>query len=173
MKTHTRLPIAKHNQIVQRIRAQITDGELAPAQALPGQAELSRKLDVAPMTVRLALRQLMHEGWIETRERVGTFVVARPPHLTNYALVFWNEPHGYTPWSKYYAALTEAARQLDRVGGRRIQIFHGIDHHVDTEDYQNLLGLVQAHRLAGLVFANFPYMLVLKNSPLLSQPGMP
>jgi DNA-binding LacI/PurR family transcriptional regulator len=125
------------------------------------------------MTVMLALRQMTSEGHLRTVERVGTFVAAALPHLNHYALVFWNDPSAPQEqqfWSRYYIALTQAALRLQREGCE-LQIYHGIDHHVDSEDRQRLLRRIETHRLAGIIFTNSPYLV--EGSPILDTPGIP
>jgi DNA-binding LacI/PurR family transcriptional regulator len=164
---------AKHDRIVRAIRAEIVSGKLKPGMPLPGQAALSGRFGVSPMTVHLALRQLGQEGCIETRERVGTFVAQRPPHLHSYALVFWNDPvapHARIFWSKYYDAISQSAARLQRAGVD-LRVFHGVDEHADTEDRQRLIQLIESERLAGIVFVNVPNASV--GSTILDRPGIP
>jgi GntR family transcriptional repressor for pyruvate dehydrogenase complex len=54
-------------QIVRRIGEAIGAGVLSPGDRLPAEAELARKLNVAPMSVRQALAVLRQEGYLETR----------------------------------------------------------------------------------------------------------
>lgn len=158
------------------LRADIVSGRLKPGSALPGQLALARRFGVSPMTVMLAIRQLASEGRLRIQERVGTFVVDRQPHLSDYALVFPVDPVSPVEverrlWSKYYHAFTVAAAELQRELGPRLAIFHGIGHHADVEDRQRLVDLIHAHRLAGLIFINSPHELV--NTPIMDEPGIP
>lgn len=166
-------PRAKHNRIVRALRAEIIDGKLKPGMPLPGQAALSSRFGVSPMTIHLALRQLAQEGCVETRERVGTFVAQRPPHLHRYALVFWNDPvapHAHIFWSKYYDAISQSAARLQRAGVN-LRVFHGVDEHSDTEDRQRLVQSIESECLAGLIFVNVPTRAV--GSTILDRPGIP
>ena len=62
------------------IRADILDGTLAPGEKLPSKRALSENLEVSKITVEAAYSQLLSEGYICSREKVGYFVenVERP-----------------------------------------------------------------------------------------------
>jgi len=61
-------------QISESLLDQIESGELAPADRLPSERELSRKLGVNRMTVRQALHTLEMQGLIIRRQGNGTYV---------------------------------------------------------------------------------------------------
>jgi DNA-binding LacI/PurR family transcriptional regulator len=91
--------------------------------------------------------------------------------LHGYALVFWSDPNDYQVWSRYYTALTDAARTLESERGWRFQIFHNITRHADSEDYRALHALVKTHRLAGMIMPDLhPDSFDL---PLVTEPGVP
>ena len=58
------------------IRADILDGTLAPGQKLPSKRALAQNLEVSKITVETAYGQLLAEGYITAREKVGYFVEA-------------------------------------------------------------------------------------------------
>lgn len=68
---------AAYEQIVVRLREQGTSGQLPPATRLPSEVELAATFGVSRVTLREALRMLQHEGWIDRRHGVGTFVAMR------------------------------------------------------------------------------------------------
>jgi DNA-binding LacI/PurR family transcriptional regulator len=162
---------AKHGFIVNSLRQEIVRGRLGAGAQLPPNTDLAAQFGVSVVTIQSALNRLAREGFIQARPRKGTFVTEKLPHLTNYALVFWNDPQSPLTWSKYYMALTSAALFIEREEHRNLTLFHGIDQHVDSEDRQRLLAQVQAHRLAGMIFANTPMYLV--GTSLLDEPGIP
>ena len=53
----------------------IRDGELLPGERIESVASLSEGIGVSSMTVRQALQELIHEGWLCTVPGKGTFVV--------------------------------------------------------------------------------------------------
>ena len=58
------------------IRADILSGKLAPGQKLPSKRTLAANLEVSKITVEGAYNQLLAEGFITAREKVGYFVEA-------------------------------------------------------------------------------------------------
>lgn len=58
------------------IRADILSGVLAPGEKLPSKRALAENLEVSKITVETAYSQLLAEGYIRSREKVGYFVEA-------------------------------------------------------------------------------------------------
>ena len=58
------------------IRADILNGTLAPGEKLPSKRALAENLEVSKITVETAYNQLLSEGYICSREKVGYFVEA-------------------------------------------------------------------------------------------------
>ena len=56
------------------IRQDILSGELAPGEKLPSKRALAQHLKVSKITVEGAYEQLLAEGYIQSREKVGYFV---------------------------------------------------------------------------------------------------
>ncbi len=56
------------------IRADILSGTLAPGQKLPSKRALAENLEVSKITVETAYNQLLSEGYICSREKIGYFV---------------------------------------------------------------------------------------------------
>jgi GntR family transcriptional regulator len=67
---------AKYQQIADRLREQITSGELAPGDQLPSEPDLVRQYDSSRNTVRLAVALLTNQGLVVSRQGLGTFVLA-------------------------------------------------------------------------------------------------
>lgn len=70
---------ALHQQIYASLRAAILEGRLAPGSRVAAARALSLDLGVSRNTVVTALAQLRAEGYVEARERSGTFVAAALP----------------------------------------------------------------------------------------------
>lgn len=93
-------------QVVRRLGEAIGSGVLKPGERLPTEADLSRMLDVAPMTLRQALAVLREAGYITTtRGRTGgSFVSDRPldsaPLLTDDELPTTQELRDLTDWRR-------------------------------------------------------------------------
>ena len=62
-------------QIYESIAAQIRAGHLAPGNRLPGKRSLAAQLSVAVNTVDTAYQMLVAEGYLESRQRSGFFVL--------------------------------------------------------------------------------------------------
>jgi len=159
----------KEKLILETLRRELLAGVYPVRSKLPIQIKLSRRFRVGGGTVQRALDQLIREGFLQARRRHGTFVVGKPPHLKNYALVFHSEPT--QTWSKYYVALTNAAVTIQQEEGLQMMLFYSVDRHKDTEDYQRLVSYIRAHRLAGIIFDNVP--VELEGTPLLEETDIP
>jgi DNA-binding transcriptional regulator YhcF (GntR family) len=66
-------------QIVQQVRQALQLGLLNPGDKLPTVKDVVAEVTINPNTVMKAYWQLEHEGLVEGRQGVGTFVVRRPP----------------------------------------------------------------------------------------------
>jgi len=66
------------------IRSDILSGNLRPGTKLPSKRALAENLEVSKITVETAYNQLLSEGYISSREKVGYFVeaVERATHIT-------------------------------------------------------------------------------------------
>ncbi|MBQ8237158.1 MAG: PLP-dependent aminotransferase family protein [Oscillospiraceae bacterium] len=60
------------------IRGDILSGKLAPGEKLPSKRALAQNLEVSKITVEGAYSQLLAEGYIRAREKVGYFVESLP-----------------------------------------------------------------------------------------------
>ena len=75
-----------YEALYRHIREDILSGRLAPGEKLPSKRALAANLEVSKITVETAYQQLLSEGYIASREKVGYFVektvhtaVAPPP----------------------------------------------------------------------------------------------
>lgn len=81
MPVKSRNGIPAYQRIQGKIRKTIETGNLRPGDAVPSERELARIHDVSLMTARHALASLEHEGAVERRRGVGTFVAAPKIHF--------------------------------------------------------------------------------------------
>lgn len=63
-----------YRQIVDQVRAALAAGRLMPGDRLPGVRELAQELAINLQTIAKAYAELAHEGVVETRRGLGTFV---------------------------------------------------------------------------------------------------
>jgi GntR family transcriptional regulator len=73
---------AKYRQIADDLREQITDATLPPGTQLPTEPQLAAAYGASRSTVRLAIGLLIHQGLVETRQGVGTYVTEPVTRLT-------------------------------------------------------------------------------------------
>ncbi|PLR76751.1 GntR family transcriptional regulator [Bacillus sp. V3-13] len=59
------------------IRSKILDGTYAPNQKINSESELMKQFDVSRHTVRIAIAELVSEGWLYTEQGAGTFCADR------------------------------------------------------------------------------------------------
>src|ERR1700709_2073303 len=60
----------------------ITNGTLQPSDVLPGSRILAELIGINRNTVKLAYEELISQGWAESVERKGVFVLSRLPVLS-------------------------------------------------------------------------------------------
>ncbi|MEU6084583.1 GntR family transcriptional regulator [Streptomyces sp. NPDC047108] len=70
----------KFEHVADVLRMEISDGQYRYGQRIPTQRELVQRFAVSRDTVRRALQDLQHEGWIESRQGSGAVVARRPSH---------------------------------------------------------------------------------------------
>ncbi len=177
IRSHSRLVGSKagtSHDVVRVLRTNILNGRWQPGTQLPPRLALLRSLKTTPVTLHHAVQRLVNDGFLRTAAGSGTFVAELPPHLNTYAVVFIYDPANWIDkqnWSRYYQALTQAAIRLQQETGKRLLMFHGIDHHADSEERMRLITHIERQRLAGLIFTNHPF--TFEGTPILDAPGLP
>ena len=79
LKLHAASTISLQTQIFEQIRGMILEGRLRPGDSIPSTRALSEQLGIARNTITLAYERLAAEGYIETRQSVGTFISTQIP----------------------------------------------------------------------------------------------
>lgn len=75
--------VALYIQVCNRFIALITEGTLKPSDVLPGSRILAELIGVNRNTVKLAYEELISQGWAESIERKGVYVIPKfPVHST-------------------------------------------------------------------------------------------
>jgi GntR family transcriptional regulator/MocR family aminotransferase len=72
-------PVTLYIQVCNSFIALITAGTLPPAEPLPSSRILAELIGINRNTVKLAYEELISQGWAESIERKGVFVLARLP----------------------------------------------------------------------------------------------
>ncbi|MGM0902958.1 MAG: GntR family transcriptional regulator [Bacillota bacterium] len=63
----------KYNKVKSWIKSKILDGTYAPKQRISSESELMKRFDVSRHTVRIAIGELVSEGWLYREQGAGTF----------------------------------------------------------------------------------------------------
>ena len=170
-----RKPAVKQDQIADELRSRIVRGRIELGGKLPTRRELQAEFTASLQTVQGALDRLAEEGFICVRGSLGTRVTDRPPHLCHYGIVLSGYPPAGTDaeqnFPRYWTAMVNEAKALERRSDRRCTAYYGIDGHTDTEDFQRLTRDIRSHRLAGLIFPANPFQL--RGTPVLETPDLP
>jgi GntR family transcriptional regulator/MocR family aminotransferase len=75
-------PVSLHIQVCNMLISLITSGTLQPADILPGSRVLAQLIGINRNTVKLAYEELVSQGWAESIERKGVFVLSKLPVIT-------------------------------------------------------------------------------------------
>jgi DNA-binding LacI/PurR family transcriptional regulator len=162
-------PPDRQKAIVSQLRRRIVGGELQPGERLPNRSEIESTFAASSITVQRALDQLVSDGFVAVRGRLGSFVTDKPPHLNRYAVVFASHPG--MQWSQFSQALLSEGQRVLHASEREFGFYYDLNGHEDSEDYQQLLRDLASQRIAGIVFTFLPYMYF--NSPLFADPKLP
>lgn len=79
IKNGSAVPI--YEQIKNAIRDEILKGNLKSGEKLPSVRAMARELSISILTVKKAYDELESEGFIESRQGLGTFVGKEDPNL--------------------------------------------------------------------------------------------
>ena len=74
-------PVPIYEQISNAIRDEILKENLKAGEKLPSVRALARELSISILTVKKAYDELENEGFIESRQGLGTFVGKEDPNL--------------------------------------------------------------------------------------------
>jgi GntR family transcriptional regulator len=64
----------RYHQVYVQLRSWVREGTYAPGHQIPTEAELCEAFDVSRITLRKAVDELVHEGWLVRSQGKGTFV---------------------------------------------------------------------------------------------------
>ena len=169
MQSHKR-PTVIQDTIIDYLRDRIIDGRLAPGDKLPARLEIEKKFQTSSVTVQRAFDRLIEYGFVVTRMRQGSFVAARPPHLSRYALAFPGMIDDAS-WVRYWTVLMDVARRRQRESTVTVVPYTGVDAGREDGEYPALVEDVRQKRLAGVIFATSPFLV--DGTPLLSEQRLP
>ncbi|MCT2538145.1 GntR family transcriptional regulator [Aquibacillus koreensis] len=67
----------KYNMVKQAIKSKILEGAFQPHQKISSESELMKQFEVSRHTVRLAIGELVNDGWLYREQGAGTFCADR------------------------------------------------------------------------------------------------
>lgn len=123
----------------------ILEGQLKPGDRLPVRRSIQRDFAASPVTVERAFASLVHDGFLETRGRGGTFVTRHPPHLFQFGLIFATHQN-----TRFSTALRHQAEIIGHEQPHRFTVYAGMDGHMDEPDCRRLVRDLRNGCLAGL-----------------------
>lgn len=141
--------------VASAIRKRIVRGEFRPGSQLPTWDCLEEEYSVGRNTLVRAISKLKEQRYIYSSSTRGTYVVERPPHLSNYALVFHDRP-GIDPWNRFWAGLTERAAEFEVQRACRITIKYGVRDEYNNEALRQLVEEVEGDQYAGVIYVGEP-----------------
>ena len=160
----------KQTEIVDDLRRRIFAGELRPGSETPSLLELAQRHNASTRTVQSAMHHLRRLGYIQSVRGVGSHVSEAPPHLCNFALALPNVTQSF--YKGLYVEAATISRDSESDGlPRRISSFRLDVGHGPGDEYVKLVADVQAHAVAGIIFAA-PVGAFL-NTPIFKEPGIP
>jgi GntR family transcriptional regulator/MocR family aminotransferase len=83
IQVNRKAPVTLYIQVCNSFITLITNGTLRPSDALPSSRILSELIGINRNTVKLAYEELISQGWAESIERKGVFVLSKLPILSN------------------------------------------------------------------------------------------
>lgn len=73
----------KYNMVKRAVKSKIIDGTYTPNQKISSESELMKEFGVSRHTVRLAIGDLVLEGWLYREQGSGTFCADRSKMTNN------------------------------------------------------------------------------------------
>lgn len=143
------------SDVADRVRRDIVTGNYRPGDQVPTREVLLSRIPAGYVTIQRGLDQLREEGFVVSRQGDGTYVAPHPPHLSHYAMVILKPESLRDSGGPYYfqrVMVAEAERFNRENPEKRLRCFFDVHAHSESVAYQELLNLVQHHRLAGLLF---------------------
>lgn len=79
-------PMPLYFRVLTELRERILSGEWPCGSRIPGEVDLAKAFGVSVITIRQAMTQLMHDGYIERHRAKGSFVSQQVPRRQNISL---------------------------------------------------------------------------------------
>ncbi len=119
--------IVKHREVANALRSEITSGSWKVGERLPGEQDLARRFEVAHMTMRHAVANLVDDGVLIRVRGKGTFVVPKEPQAddrkTQYPMALIFPADGETRDSYYFPEVLSGFQSTMAERGHTAAIF--------------------------------------------------
>lgn len=159
----------KLEAIAQGVRARIIAGDLALGTQLTYR-QFQQEYQAGMATVQAAVKLLIDDGFLITRERFGTFVSLTPPYLSTYGVIFHSSALMTVPPDGTFQSVFAHVCQARQHTGIRLNLYFQVTHNPEAGDYPRLLADISSHRLTGLIF---PGTFEIIDSLLAVDPALP
>jgi DNA-binding GntR family transcriptional regulator len=110
-------PRPAYQRVADDLRHAIATGTYQPGDQLPTLAELTTRYSIAVMTARDAIRQLVTEGLVVSRQGKGAYVLRQPSADQSITL------------SELLDLLNQVSRSVDDLTDRMTVVEHKLAHH--------------------------------------------
>ncbi|MGH3568328.1 MAG: GntR family transcriptional regulator [Pseudonocardia sp.] len=131
-------PVARYQQVADRLREAIITGEYPPGQALPSESVLAEQYELNRTTINKAVRLLAVQGLVTVEHGRGAFVRVPRPVMhdvsTSYVTQIGDQPRG--SWHS----------EAERHGVRGTQELTEVGEVAAAEDIGGLLGVEHSPR---------------------------
>jgi len=121
-------PTVKHREVARALRQEVQSGLWQLGERLPGEQDLARRFEVAHMTMRQAVANLVEEGLLTRIAGKGTFVVQQPGESSSslrtqrpMALLFPADAQKLDPY--YFPEVFQGFQHVMEEGGYRTAVY--------------------------------------------------
>lgn len=141
---------SKYKKIKNWVKSKILDGTLVPNQKIYSESELMKIFDVSRHTVRLAIGELVAEGYLFKRQGSGTFVTHKVMEKDNSLDVNQKRIAIITTYISDYIfpSIIRGAENVLRNEGYQISLFSTNNNHTNEK---NILETVISQKIDGII----------------------
>lgn len=139
----------KHNMVKQAIKSRILDGTFVPNQKINSESELMKQFNVSRHTVRLAIGDLVNQGWLYREQGSGTFCADRSDEKANHSMKLKNIAIISTYISDYiFPSIIRGAECFLSEKGYQVSLFSTNNNH---EKERHILEKIIEQRFDGVI----------------------
>ncbi|MCA1011432.1 GntR family transcriptional regulator [Halobacillus halophilus] len=126
----------KYAKVKQYIKSKVLDGTYEPHHKIHSESELMKQFNVSRHTVRLAIGELVSEGWLYREQGAGTFCADRSRHSSNSSASNKNIAIVTTYISDYiFPSIIRGAEAYLSEKGYQVTLFNTNNDHEKEREY--------------------------------------